>query len=93
MDSFNEVHSAPVITRCLNHVRSEACYSQSVAAGLDIKLVDAMARGASRFENLLAPLKTYWPPKKTNWPLPRVHFITLSMHHSNHTSSIMHFMP
>ena len=61
--------------------------------GLDIKLVDAVARGASRFENLLAPLKTYWPPKKTNWPLPRVHFITLSMHHSHHTSSIMHFMP
>ena len=32
--------------------------------GLDIKLVDAMARGGSRFANLLAPLKTYWPPKK-----------------------------
>ena len=31
-------------------------------AGLDIKLVDAVARGASRFENLLAPLKTYCPP-------------------------------
>ena len=34
-----------------------------VIPGLDIKLVDAVARGASRFENLLAPLKTYWPPK------------------------------
>ena len=37
-------------------------------AGLDIKLVDAVARGASRFENLLAPLKTYWPPKKLTGP-------------------------
>ena len=36
--------------------------------GLDIKLVDAVARGASRFENLLAPLKTYWPPKKLTGP-------------------------
>ena len=34
----------------------------STTSGLDIKLVDAVARGASRFENLLAPLKTYWPP-------------------------------
>ena len=32
-------------------------------AGLDIRLVDAVARGASRFENLLAPQKSYWPPK------------------------------
>ena len=60
------------------------------ATGLDIKLLDAVARGASRFENLLAPLKTYWPPQKTNCPLPRVHFITLSMHHSHHTSNIEH---
>ena len=48
-------------------------------AGLDIGLVGPVARGASRFENLLAPqktywpegpvdLKTYWPPKKLNWP-------------------------
>ena len=30
-------------------------------------LVDAVARGASRFENLLAPQKTYWllPQNKT----------------------------
>ena len=40
-------------------------------SGLDIRLVDAVARGASRFENLLAPPKSYWPPKKTNWPLPQ----------------------
>ena len=32
-------------------------------SGLDIRLVDAVARGASRFENLLTPQKTYWPPK------------------------------
>ena len=32
-----------------------------VVSGLDIRLVDAVARGASRFENLLAPPKTYWP--------------------------------
>ena len=33
-------------------------------SGLDIGLVGPVARGASRFENLLAPPKTYWPPKK-----------------------------
>ena len=27
-----------------------------------------VARGASRFENLLAPQKTYWPPKKLTGP-------------------------
>ena len=52
-------------------------------SGLDIGLVGPVARGASRFENLLAPqktywpggpvdLKTYWPPKKlTAWSLPQ----------------------
>ena len=75
------------------NVRLQHIFVCHHASGLDIKLVDAVARGASRFENLLAPLKTYWPPPKTNWPLPRVYFITLSMHHSHHTSSIMHFMP
>ena len=30
-------------------------------AGLEIGLVGPVARGASRFENLLAPQKTYWP--------------------------------
>ena len=34
-------------------------------AGLDIRLVGPVARGASRFENSLAPQKIYWPPKKT----------------------------
>ena len=29
--------------------------------GLDIGLVGPVARRASRFENLLAPQKTYWP--------------------------------
>ena len=49
--------------------------------GLDIGLVGPVARGASRFENLLAPqktywpggpvdLKTYWPPKKLTGPYP-----------------------
>ena len=41
-------------------------------AGLDIGLVGPVARGASRFENLLAPQKTYWPggpvDLKTYWP-------------------------
>ena len=32
-------------------------------SGLDIRLVDAVARGASRFENLLAPQKLTGPPK------------------------------
>ena len=36
--------------------------------GLDIGLVGPVARGASRFENLLAPKKTYWPPKKLTGP-------------------------
>ena len=27
-----------------------------------------LAKGASRFENLLAPQKTYWPPKKLTGP-------------------------
>ena len=40
-------------------------------SGLDIRLVDAVARGASRFENLLAPPKTYWPPKKLTGPFPK----------------------
>ena len=42
-----------------------------VHSGLDIRLVDAVARGASRFENLLAPQKTYWPPTKLTGPLPQ----------------------
>ena len=40
--------------------------------GLDIGLVGPVARGASRFENLLALQKTYWPggpvDLKTYWP-------------------------
>ena len=43
-----------------------------VTSGLDIGLVGPVARGASRFENLLAPQKTYWPggpvDLKTYWP-------------------------
>ena len=41
-------------------------------SGLDIGLVGPVAQGASRFENLLAPQKTYWPggpvDLKTYWP-------------------------
>ena len=55
------------------------CCIISHYSGLDIGLVGPVARGASRFENLLAPqktywpggpvdLKTYWPPQKTYWP-------------------------
>ena len=41
---------------------------QRMVSGLDIGLVGPVARGASRFENLLAPQKTYWPPKKLTGP-------------------------
>ena len=45
-------------------------------SGLDIGLVGPVARGASRFENLLAPQKTYWPggpvDLKTYWPLKKL---------------------
>ncbi len=44
-------------------------------SGLDIRLVDAVARGASRFENLLAPPKTYWPPKKLTGPFPKTKLV------------------
>ena len=54
-------------TSCPSHNRSFT--SKAVmCAGLDIRLVDAVARGASRFENLLAPPKTYWPPQKLTGP-------------------------
>ena len=42
------------------------------APGLDIGLVGPVARGASRFENLLAPQKTYWPPKKLTGQKPNL---------------------
>ena len=46
--------------------------STSMDAGLDIGLVGPVARGASRFEKVLAPQKTYWPggpvDLKTYWP-------------------------
>ena len=46
------------------------CYIHSaiLLTGLDIGLVGPVARVASRFENLLAPQKTYWPPKKLTGP-------------------------
>ena len=44
-------------------------------SGLDIRLVDAVARGASRFENLLAPQKTYWPPIKLTGPFPKTKLV------------------
>ena len=50
-----EVHCSPI--------RVIDC-SFIAPAGLDIGLVGPVARGASIFENLLAPPKTYWPPKK-----------------------------
>ena len=82
-DEFIGLYSIPqtdagtittVSTECVLPVEPTSEHvSQSVlqynrAAGLDIKLVDAVARGASRFENLLAPLKTYWPPQKLTGP-------------------------
>ena len=58
-----------VATRVNKHFVSAGTQSDTLAemeghTGLDIRLVDAVARGASRFENLLAP-------QKTNWPLPQ----------------------
>ena len=50
-------------------------HTNSVQPGLDIRLVDAVARGASRFENLLAPQKTYWPPKKLTGPFPKTKLV------------------
>ena len=44
-------------------------------AGLDIRLVDAVARRASRFENLLAPPKTTGPPKKLTGPFPKTKLV------------------
>ena len=38
----------------LLHVRS--------VAALNIKLLEPLAQGASRFEKLLAPREIYWPP-------------------------------
>ena len=53
-------------TLCMNK------YDWPDITGLDIGLVGPVARGASRFENLLAPQKTYWPrgpvDLKTYWP-------------------------
>ena len=43
--------------------------------GLDIRLVDAVAQGASRFGNLLARPKTYWPPKKLTGPFPKTKLV------------------
>ena len=48
------------------------CWEGVWCTGLDIGLVGPVARGASRFENLLAPQKSYWPggpvDLKTYWP-------------------------
>ena len=53
-------------------VSSNFLRTASYLTGLDIGLVGPVARGASRFENLLAPQKTYWPggpvDLKTYWP-------------------------
>ena len=72
--------TAPVVMLCslsainvptrLNVHTCNQCYCS--CPGLDIGLVGPVARGASRFENLLAPQKTYWPggpvDLKTYWP-------------------------
>ena len=34
----------------------------SASSALNIKLLEPLAQGASRFEKLLAPRKIYWPP-------------------------------
>ena len=48
--------------------RSKSKKHYKLHAGLDIGLVGPVARGASRFEKLLAPQKTYWPPQKRTGP-------------------------
>ena len=74
------VYRCPIITKenneKIHNVISEVSKGDCIImgefnhgnTGLDIKLVDAVARGASIFDNLLAPLKTYWPPKKLTGP-------------------------
>ena len=54
--------TVPIATRIL------IANVRHIGPGLDIRPVGPVARGASRFENLLAPQKTDWPPKKTYWP-------------------------
>ena len=63
----------------------------TLTPGLDIKLVGAVARGASRFENLLAPLKTYWPLQKNNWPLPPKHTYRVIFFHAFHVVAAINF--
>ena len=71
-DRFN----SPVMGRERTYVPRYLCSPVPMfpepMSGLDIGLVGPVARGASRFENLLAPQKTYWPggpvDLKTYWP-------------------------
>ena len=42
--------------------RSQQSYISQGEAALNIKLLEPLAQGASRFEKLLAPRKIYWPP-------------------------------
>ena len=63
------MHTFTLILRVYNNTFTALFpMTKCVITGLDIGLVGPVARGASRFENLLAPQKTYWPPKKLTGP-------------------------
>ena len=74
-------HNREVTVRWLKHVERKTGENVAMVlpkdreTGLDIRLVDAVARGASRFENLLAPPKTYWPLKKLTGPFPKTKLV------------------
>ena len=48
-------------------IESEARY-QNGGTALNIKLLEPLAQGASRFEKSLAPPKIHWPPQKSTGP-------------------------
>ena len=58
-------------TRSYAFSRSTKTMWSSLFTGLNIWVVDAVARGASRFENLLAPQKLTGPPKNLLAPSPK----------------------
>ena len=55
--STQKYFTIQVVTFCLILIPSARCNS-----ALNIKLLEPLAQGASRFEKLLAPRKIYWPP-------------------------------
>ena len=60
--SVNSSNALMFAFECIRHINK----NWYCIAGLDIRVLAAVARVASRFENSLAPQKSYWPPKKLN---------------------------